>query len=171
MEITLYIATTADGFIATVDGNSDWVSNVDAASFEAAAKQHGAIILGRKTFEQFQGEIYPIHGVVNFVLTSDSSRESSNASVKFVGGEPHDIIKSMEDEGVARALLVGGSHANGAFFRAGLIDKVIISVHPLFLGSGMSVFAESQLMQKLRFNTSEKMDDGLIKLYYTVCKD
>ncbi len=170
MEITLYIATTADGFIATSDGNSDWVSSADAASFEAAAKEQGAIILGRKTFEQFQGEIYPIQGIRNYVLTSSLPRESSEVLVKFVGGEPQDIVKSIEVEGVVKALLVGGSHANGAFFRAGLIDKVIISVHPLFLGSGMPVFADSEMVQKLRFDSSERMDDGLIKLYYTVIK-
>lgn len=171
MEITLYIATTADGFIATLDGSSDWVSDVDAISFEAAAKERGAIILGRKTFEQYHGEIYPMQDVINFVLTSSPIEELSDASVKFVGGDPQDIIKSIEAEGVTRALLVGGSHANGTFLRAGFVDKVIISVHPLFLGSGMPVFADSDMTQKLRFDASERMDDGLIKLYYTVSKE
>lgn len=170
MEVTLYIATSADGFIATNEGNSDWVSEVDAAPFESAAKERGAIILGRKTFEQFQGEIYPMHDVINYVVTSDIAKESADKSVVFLSGDPKSMVRKMEDDGITRALLVGGSHANATFIQAGLIDKVIISVHPLFLGSGMSIFAGTELVQKLHFDMVEQMDGGLTKLYYTVSK-
>ncbi len=170
MEVTLYIATSADGFIATNEGGSGWVSEVDAVSFENAAKERGAIILGRKTFEQFQGEIYPMRDVVNYVVTSDTAKESVGESVKFLSGDPKAMVQKMEDDGIARALLVGGSHTNATFIQAGLIDKVIISVHPLFLGSGMPIFAGTELLQKLHFDMVEQMDGGLIKLYYTVNK-
>ena len=73
------MAISADGFIAKKDGNSDWVSPVDTLNFERAIKENRCIIVGRKTFEQYKEELYPIEGVTNIVVTQNNSLKSDQA--------------------------------------------------------------------------------------------
>lgn len=70
MKITLYMATTIDGFIAKNDGDSDWVSPIDTDNFMAEINKRGCIIVGRTTYDQFLNDLYPIEGVINVVVTS-----------------------------------------------------------------------------------------------------
>lgn len=65
------MATSIDGYIAKKNGDSDWVSEVDAANFEQKIKEMGCIIVGRKTFDQYQGDLYPVPDVTNIVLSSN----------------------------------------------------------------------------------------------------
>lgn len=55
-------AVTLDGNIATSDGNSDWPTENDGKLFEVLVQKCDAVIVGRKTFEQYKGEVFPIEG-------------------------------------------------------------------------------------------------------------
>jgi len=52
MKIILHLALSADGFIAKLDGGSDWVSPSDETLFRKRAKMAGCLIVGKRTFEQ-----------------------------------------------------------------------------------------------------------------------
>lgn len=84
MKVTLYMAISIDGHIAKKDGDSDWVSEVDSKIFEKKIKEAGCIVVGRKTFDQYYGDLYPIEGVTNIVLTTDATRQDKNENVIFV---------------------------------------------------------------------------------------
>jgi dihydrofolate reductase len=129
-------ATSLDGFIARLNGDSDWAA--DDEVFEAELKKHDCIIIGRKTFEQYKDDIYPVAGVTNFVLVGDARKFTDEVTdaVQFLSGSPAEVLMAIADAGFISVLLGGGSETNARFAKAGLIDEVILDVHPLLLGEG-----------------------------------
>lgn len=164
------MAISADGFIAKKNGDSDWVSPVDTANFEKAIKEHGCIIVGRKTFDQYQGDIYPIDGVTNIVVTSDKSLKSDNPNVHFVTGSVEEVIGAVKQKGHDKALLIGGGTTNASFLNASAIDEMILSVHPLILGKGIRLFESEEVDVKLRLISEVKLEEGLIQEKYKLLK-
>lgn len=169
MKITLYMAISIDGFVAKKDGNSDWVSPVDSANFEQKIKEKGCIIVGRRTFDQYQGDLYPVKSVTNIVLTSDSSLKSEEDNVIYARS-PSDAVKLAQKKGHDKALLIGGGITNGLFLREGLIDEVFLSVHPLILGDGIKLFEGVETDIKLEFVDQKELGEGLVQIYYQVIK-
>ena len=49
----------------------------------------------------------------------------------------------------------------------GLIDKIILSVHPIILGEGIPLFKNVKEV-KLKLLESESFDSGLIQLHYVI---
>jgi len=52
MKVTLYMATSLDGFIAKSDMSTNWISDRDFEIFDNKMKEHGCIILGNTTFKE-----------------------------------------------------------------------------------------------------------------------
>ena len=168
MKLTLYNAISIDGFIATQDGDSEWVSEVDVEYFEAEMERAGCIVVGRKTFDQYRDELYPVPGITNIVLTSDPDSGPPYDNVKYTDEEPASVLKLAESMGHDEILLVGGGKANGSFFDVGLIDEIILSVHPLILGDGIRLFESDSKLAKLELLSSQQLDEGLVQLKYRV---
>ncbi len=51
MKIILYMAVTANGYIARDNGEVDWATETEWANFSAMIKKNGNMIIGRKTYE------------------------------------------------------------------------------------------------------------------------
>lgn len=168
MKVTLYMATTIDGFVARRDGDSDWVSELDTAGFEGQIEKKGCIILGSKTYNQFLGELYPVGGVTNIILSkSGTNTEQSNKDV-FGADSPEVALRIAEEKGFENVLLIGGGKVNGAFFAKNLIDEVCVVIHPLAFGSGIKLFEEVEGNLSLEKKSVIEMDGGLIKVWYAV---
>lgn len=164
------MATSIDGFIAKKDGDSDWVSPVDTENFEKAIQENGCIIVGRRTFEQYQGDLYPVKGITNIVVTSDTNKKSNDDNVHFVNGSAEQIISFVKSKGHDKALLIGGGKTNALFLNAGVIDEIVLSVHPLVLGDGIKLFEGEENDLKLEFISSQQLDEGLVQIKYAVKK-
>jgi len=167
MKTILYMATSIDGFIAKKDGDSDWVSEVDSVNFEKKMKEIGCFIVGRRTFDQYRGDIYPVSDVDNIVLTTKNLLKTDDKNVVYVRS-PSEAIRAAERRGHHKVLLIGGGTTNGLFLREGLIDEVFLSVHPLILGDGIKLFRDVEKDIKLKFIDQKRAGDGLIQLHYQV---
>ena len=166
MNIILYNAVSLDGFIATLEGDSDWVSDVDAEVFEAKCKEAGCILVGRKTFEQFP-ELYPMDGVENIVLTRDETMSSANERVHFVHSV-QEAVEAAEKFEYQTAILAGGSKANSSFLKAGFVNEIYLSVHPLALGEGLKMFGEQGEGLSFKLLDVTELGEGLVLLHYTL---
>lgn len=165
MKTTLHLALSADGFIAKPDGDSDWVSPIDSELFESRVKDAGCIIVGRKTFEQYKGELYPVEGVVNIVVTSDVDYKRDDV---MVASSPVVAVALAEEKGCTKILLAGGGRTSAAFLQAGLIDEIFFSVHPLILGQGIKPFEGKTFEKNLKLLDSRDLGEGLVELCYEV---
>lgn len=169
MQITLYVATSIDGYIAKSDKDSEWVSPVCGESFTRTINEYGCIIMGSHTFDQYQGEMYPIKGVLNIVVSRDGSRSSTDSDLVFVTS-PESAIAEATKSGHIKALLIGGGTINASLLSANLIDDVIIDIHPLILGQGIKVFENIEKMVSLARTNVTPMADDLVQVRYKVNK-
>ncbi len=167
MKIILHLAISADGFIAKPNGDSDWVTPVDEALFKNRAKEAGCLVVGKKTFEQYQGTIYPVEEAVNIILTRHPDPKISNA---IFADSPSAAVEIAKEKGCAGILIAGGAHTSAAFLEANLIDEVFFSVHPLILGRGIKSFEGTSFEKSVKLSGSKNLEGGLLELHYEVLK-
>lgn len=160
------MATTIDGFIANKDGNSDWVSPVDTDNFMSQIHNKGCIIVGSTTFHQYLDELYPVDGVINIVLSSKEEKSDDEKKLYFLSRTPHEVVEFLESRGQHEALLIGGGITNAIFLEAGLIDEVILTVHPMILGNGIKLFNGKEIQKNFVLTDVKKLPENLVQLYY-----
>ena len=167
MKITLYNAISIDGFIAKEDGDSEWVSDTDAETFDKTCKKSGCIFVGRRTFDQFKGEIYPIQNVTNIVLTTNKNQQPTGENTFYVNSV-REAIKTAKEKGHKEAILAGGAKTNESFLKKNLINELILSIHPIALGSGLKIFNNFSGKINLSLIKTENIKNELVYLYYKV---
>lgn len=169
LKILFYPAISLDGFIAKPDGDSSWVTKEDERLFSEQVKKAGCVIVGSRTFDQFKDIIYPITGATTFVCTShDFDTARSTHGVTYVRGEVPSIVQQIQAAGFKRAILSGGGETNGRFAEAGVIDKMLVSIYPHLLGSGIPLFGTRQIQLKLELVATRQLDGGVIQNRYRV---
>lgn len=88
MAVPLFCASLAmslDGFIAREDGGVDWLNDyfTPEIDWEAFSKRFGAVVVGRKTFDQSIARGIPLGGdQPAVVLTHQPLQETPNVSVQ-----------------------------------------------------------------------------------------
>lgn len=170
MKLTWSPAVTLDGNIATADGNSDWPTETDGNLFDELIKKCGAVIVGRKTFEQYKGEVFPVEGAITYVWTHQPETGEPYDGVEYVSGDPKDVLASLEQKGHAECVLAGGTITNNAFMGAGLVDEITATVYPLLFGNGMGLLTLDNFEAKLELIETKLIGDGVVRNHYKVLK-
>lgn len=168
MKVIWYPAVTLDGFIATPDGNSDWVIPEDDRLFSQLVQESGAIIMGRRTYQQYHSHGNPFPKAITYVLTTKSDHASSDPAVIFVTGGPLELMRRLHLDGHEQVVLSGGGETNGHFARAGVIDEAWISVYPLTLGAGIPLFGSQPTALRLSLQETRTLPGGVIHNRYLV---
>lgn len=167
MKCVLHLAVSSDGFIAKPDGDSDWVAPADELLFKARAKELGSLVVGNRTFKQYQDTIYPVEGALNIVLSSEIG--DSAANVVFATS-PQQAIDIAESAGCTGLLIAGGAKTSAAFLESDLIDEVFFSIHPIELGEGIKPFGKRSDEVKLTLLDTRTLKEGLVERHYRVEK-
>jgi dihydrofolate reductase len=166
MHTVLHLATSSDGFIARPDGDSDWVSPVDGQLFEQRAKEAGCAVIGKRTFEQYYGTVYPIPNALNIVLTSDT--QVSEVKGSMVAHSPAEAVALAEQNGYQHMLIAGGARTSKAFLDEGLVNEIFLSVHPIKLGEGMKAFDDLSKNSKYKLVETKSLNDGIKEEHYVM---
>jgi dihydrofolate reductase len=176
-KIIVYIATSADGYIARLDGNVDWLDRPRTAGdygMAAFYRSIDTILWGRKTYEvalafQKQG----IKGaafdpkVKNYVF-SHQPPQSSPPAVEFVANSIPAFAKRLRATPGKNVWMMGGAGLIGAFLDAGEIDEFIIHVIPTFIGEGIPLVASRHRSVPLALRSCRRYSDGVVRLRYAV---
>ncbi len=139
--VTLKLATTLDGKIATAAGDSKWITGAEArAEAHGLRANHDAILVGSGTALADQPALTcRLPGVTGQdplrVLLDRRGRVAEGAAPRdaaaetmVLGGddcEPGSALTALADRGVTRLLIEGGGAVAASFLRAGLVDRVV----------------------------------------------
>ncbi|WP_045860456.1 dihydrofolate reductase family protein [Teredinibacter purpureus] len=164
MKCSVYIATSADGYIATPEGGVDWLhtaGNVEAdmggndMGFSAFMDSVDCMIMGRKCMETIASmnltpEQWPYGDIPIVVLsnTVEEPPENLRGKVEMYSGSIHDLLVMLEGNGCKRAYIDGGTTIT-SFINLHLIDKIIITKAPILLGEGIPLFGKIETPVKL----------------------
>jgi dihydrofolate reductase len=165
---SVFIAISADGYIARPDGGLDWLEAVaqpgEDYGYKAFADSVDVLAIGRNTYDTARAfEHWPYGGKRCIVLTHRSAQARHNE--EFFDGAPRELIDKLSREG-ARHVYVDGGHVIRSFLAERLLDEVTLSIVPVLLGSGIPLFQADIAEQRLKLLASRAFDSGLVQLHY-----
>jgi dihydrofolate reductase len=168
----VYIATSLDGFIATIDGGLDWldeIPNPEKSDFGYAEFMSGidAIVMGRITFEKvLTFGLWPYEKPVYILSKSkvDIPKELES-KVKTITGRPKEVVDQLKGLGHQNLYVDGGITIQG-FLEEDLIDEMIITRVPVLLGNGIPLFGKITRRLYFSHEKTELLSEMLAKSYY-----
>jgi dihydrofolate reductase len=181
MKISVYVATSLDGFIAKQNGELDWLpasSGQEDYGYADFMAEIDALVMGRATFEKvLTFAAWPYGEKPVFVLSNRPLKlpPSLVGRVRVMPGSPQEIIQAIADwplpdgRRIEHIYLDGGRTIQG-FLREGLVDQLILTRAPVLLGGGLPLFGPLQGEVRLRHVETRAYPDGLVQSRYAVEK-
>jgi len=175
-KIIVYIATSADGFIARKDGGIDWLErprpkgNYGMGEFY---KSIDTILFGRKTYDlvlkfQAEGVQAPDMGdIKNYAFSRRPPRKVA-PGFEFVKEPIKEFATRLRAQPGKDIWMMGGGGIIGSFLDEGALDEFIIHVIPIFIGEGIPLIAARHRTVPLKLLSTKKFPDGVVRLHYEV---
>ncbi|WP_222912752.1 dihydrofolate reductase family protein [Natrinema sp. SYSU A 869] len=173
--ITLYIATSVDGYVADAEGSVDWLEEFQAESdgdedvegFSEFFETVDCLVMGATTYEQVLGfGEWPYGDKPTYVFTHRSLSPATEA-VRFVNGEIADLVPELRQQ-YNHVWVVGGAHLAQSFFQECEIDVIQLSFIPILLGGGIQLFSGEYDEQRLRLVDTTTHNSGIVEHHYEV---
>lgn len=176
-KISVFIATSLDGYIAKKNGDIDWLVKFNPPTGADEDKDCGfskffsgidVLIMGRNTYEVVSRfDAWPYQGKRVVVLSSTLTSVCEQAEL-FTGDITH-LVEKLHADGIKHIYVDGGVTVS-QFLNAGLVDQLIISLIPVVLGSGIPLFSEINNDKWCRLISSKPYSNGLMQLQYEIVK-
>ena len=179
-KIIVYIATSADGYIARPDGDVEWLNRrprtVDYG-IGAFYRTVDTILLGRGTYD-WTLDYSKKHGKktglfdpkrANYVFSRKPPKRAP-PGVEFVSGPVKSFARRLRATPGKHIWMMGGGGLIASFLDAGEIDEFDIHVIPVFIGEGIPLVAPRHRDVPLRLRSSRKYPDGVVRIRYDVAR-
>ncbi|MCF8379430.1 MAG: dihydrofolate reductase family protein [Bacteroidales bacterium] len=170
-KVILYISMSLDGYIAGINDSLEFLSMVDEEGqdygYHDFVDTTDSVIIGRKTFDKVltMGFEYP-HTDKDVYIISRTSRPDKG-SFKYYTGSLKELILKLKDQRGKDIYCDGGAQIAHQMLKEDLIDELVISVIPIILGQGVSLFQSGLPELKLKLLRSKQYEKGLVQLHYT----
>ena len=171
--ITLYIASSLDGFIARKDGDISWLE-----AYQQEGQDYGyseflrsidIIVMGSKTYEQILTfGPWPYGDIKTYVLTRREFQIPEKADVILTGDSLEDLISRLRNESQKGIWLAGGALVARSFLRLRSVDRIILTVIPRILGDGIPLLCDLGAEAALILRESRIYDNGIVQMHYDV---
>ncbi|MBB5019518.1 dihydrofolate reductase [Chitinivorax tropicus] len=164
--VSLFIATSLDGYIAREDGSVDWLFSDQDYGYSAFYERVDTVLMGRHTWQQVQQlGAYPYAGKPGIVF-SHALSGTDDPDVQVVVDPVDTWLREHKQAAGGTIWLVGGAKLVDSCLQADLIDEFILSIHPVILGDGIPLFRPGHRTLPLTLIHQESFDTGLIQLTY-----
>lgn len=166
--ISVFIAQSVDGYIATDDDSIDWLTSAGAPDedygFEQFLADVDVVAMGRSTYEVIRDLPDLPYGdrPVHVFTTQDLGPRDGFA---FYARTPQEAVAQWEADGVGRVYVDGGRLIT-QFLEAGLVDDLTITVVPILLGSGKPLFHRIAVATPLRLIDTKAFASGMVQVRY-----
>ena len=183
-KLKLQMQMTLDGFVAGSNGELDWM----AFEWDEKSKNRvneltdssDTILLGRKMTDEFinywtsvldkpESEEYSFaKKMVDIpkVVFSKTVTESKWINTTVANGDIVEEVKKLKNQDGKDILVYGGATFVGNLIKNNLIDEYHFFVNPVAIGTGMSIFRDSEERLKLKLVKSESFAGGEVELWY-----
>jgi dihydrofolate reductase len=170
--IVVYVAVSADGFIARKDGRVDWLDRPQVKGSYGMAEFFASIdtiLWGAKTYNEAAGRGGGGGGgfgpkVKNYVFTHHPRPPVKG--VEFVNEPVKEFATRLRARPGKDIWIMGGGGIIASFVDAGEVDDFILHVIPTFIGEGIPLMAAAERTLPVTLQSSEKYEDGVVRLHY-----
>ena len=176
VKISVYIATSLDGFIARKNGDINWLpapdNGVEDYGYKEFISSVDLLVMGRHTYEKvltFGSWPYPDKKVI--VLSSGHPRlpKELGDKVEVLNLSPGNLLKTLTDKGIRHVYLDGGRTIQ-LFLKEGLVEEITITSIPVLIGEGLSLFGPLQQDIQFQLVESKQFDNGFVQSKYRAVK-
>ena len=179
-KIIVYIATSADGYIARPDGDVEWLNRRTPTAdqgMRAFYRTIDTILWGRKTYDwllkyfrthRVKGEMFD-RKVANYVFSRKPPKKVA-PGVEFVSKPVKGFARRLRKMPGKHIWMMGGGELIASFLDAGEIDEFDIHVIPTLIGEGIPLIAPRHRDVALHLLSVRKYSDGSVRLRYDVAK-
>jgi dihydrofolate reductase len=173
-KIIVYIAISADGYVARPDGDVAWLDrprpkgNYGMGEF---FKTIDTILWGRKTYSKaLEMGMKPSgygRGIKNYVF-SRHLHKSPAKEFEFVSEPIKPFAERLRAQPGKDIWMMGGGEIIASFLDEGEIDEFSIHVIPIFIGEGIPLIQPRHREVRLKLLSTKKFPDGVVHLNYRV---
>ena len=140
--LSVFIATSIDGYIATLDGSLEWLEQAarpdEDYGFDEFLASVDALAMGRGTYDHI-AHLDPLPFGERPVYVFTHRPPAPRAHVHFIQLSPREALAHWADQGLDRVYVDGGQVIS-AFLAEGLIDDLVLTTAPVLLGDGLPLF-------------------------------
>jgi len=161
-----------DGYIAGPSGEYDWIVMDPDLDFSGMLTQFDTFLIGRKTFEVMQrmgNDAKPTPGIQNIVF-SRTLRPIDYPHV-IVSDDAERFVTELRAKPGKDIALYGGGELFRSLLRAGLVDRVEVSLIPVLLGGGIPLLPPPAARAKLKLRKQRLYEKtGTVGLEYDIVR-
>ena len=172
-KIVVYIATSADGYIARPDGDVGWLNRRARGDYGIGTfyRTIDTILFGRKTYDwavnyhKKRGKTTGMFdtSVTNYVFSRKPPKRPADG-VQFVSEPVSAFARRLRAMPGKDIWMMGGGGLIASFLDAGEIDAFDIHVVPVFIGEGIPLIAPRHRDVRLRLSGTKRYADGVVRL-------
>ena len=169
-KVILYIAMSLDGYIATPDNGLEFLSLVEEKDQDYSYKDFvntvDTVIIGRKSYDKVlsMGLEYPHSGKDLYIITR--TPRPTVGSTTFYTGDLKELVSGLKRKKGKDIYVDGGAEIANELLTENLIDEFYISIIPILLGNGISLFNNSRPQLPLKLVSTKSYNKGLVQLHY-----
>jgi dihydrofolate reductase len=140
-----------------------------------AMAQGGALLLGRRTYEDFAG-YWPYQTDNPFTPVLDNTQKYvASTTLKeplpwrnstLLDGDAADAVAKLKEQPGKDLVVLGSGALVKSLLQRDLIDELLLTIHPLILGSGRRLFPDGGPPATLRLVDSEPTTTGVVIARY-----
>lgn len=171
-KLSLFIATSLDGYIAKPNDDLSFLKLVDKEGedygYQEFMSDIDTIIMGRKTYDYVLKAIGTSHydnGQRDVYVITGTARPAAGRTT-FYTGNLTELVRRLKSDSGKNIYCDGGSEIINELLQHDLIDEFIISVIPVLVGNGTRLFKDNRPEQQLELVSVKSFDTGLTQLRY-----
>jgi dihydrofolate reductase len=169
MRLSVFIAASLDGYIATRDGRLDWLDDAvgpgEDYGYETFIADVDALAMGRGTYD-FIADLDPLPFGDRAVFVFTHRPPGPREGVAFWDVDPHEAVRRWREQGLEHVYVDGGQLI-GSFLAEGLIDDMVLTTAPVLLGDGIPLFPSHGASSSWVLQDVQTWPSGMVNRTYT----
>jgi dihydrofolate reductase len=167
-------ACSLDGFFTGRNGELDWLhfsKDVEEIMKKSWARTD-TIVMGRKTWDFSMaaggGGEMPGVKIDRTYVFSRTLTGITGKGTELVKSDPGEFVRALKAKPGKDIMVMSGGNLASSLFKAGVIDEVGMSIHPLLLGAGVPAFIDPGDRVKLELLECRQLEGGCVLVNYRV---
>jgi dihydrofolate reductase len=169
-KISVFIATSIDGYIARENGSLDWLDKFNDSGencgFPEFFSSVDTLIMGRKTYETVLSfNNWPYRG--KRVIVISNTLNSVTEDAELYKGDILPLLSKLQAEGV-KHIYVDGGETISHFLKEKTVDSITLTTIPVLLGKGIPLFRKIDAEFSCKLVSSQSYSSGITQATYQV---
>lgn len=166
--VKMYTACSLDGYVAGHGGDTRWISLEGDDDRDAFIFSSDTALIGRRSFEHARGRGGEFFLTATNYVFSSTLPPGRSDDVEIIAEPAATFVSRLKQQPGEDIWLFGGPALTASLLDAGLVDHIVLNVHPILLGGGTPLFARFAHRQLLKCLHARPFPSGVVNMVFDV---